>query len=148
MIELGMVRRMARRALFLSPVVIVAIAVFATVRGEDAVAWSLSAAVGFALTLANLWLAARIIGGVAENNPNLLLAAAMISFTLGLALLTGVAFALKATNYIVFPVTGFTLIGAHLVLVLWEAARAYPVAENKHPQNEPTPSDAHARVRT
>ena len=148
MIELGMVRRMARRALFLSPVVIAVVALVAAIRGEDPLEWGVSAAVGLALTLGNLWLAARIIGGVAENNPTLLLPAAMISFMLGLALLTAAAFALKATDFIYFPVTGLTLIGAHLVLVLWEAGRAYPVADNKHPKNDPTLSDAHARART
>jgi hypothetical protein len=143
-----MVRRMARRALFLSPIVVIAVAVFGAALGEDPLVWGLSAAVGLAMTLANLWLAARIIGGVAENNPQLLLVAAMISFMLGLALLTGLAFALKAADFVYFPVTGFTLIGAHLVLVLWEAARAYPISENEHPNSDTTPSDAHARART
>jgi hypothetical protein len=148
MIELGMVRRMARRALFVSPVVIFAVALFALARGEDALVWGLSAAVGLTLTLGNLWLSARIIGGVAENNPSLLLFAAMVSFTLGLALLTGIAFLLKATDIVFFPVTGFTLIGAHLVLVLWEAARAYPVGKSDQPKIEETLPDAHARART
>jgi hypothetical protein len=149
LIELGMVRRMAIRALFLSPVVVAAVAAFALVRGEDALAWALSAAIGLALTLGNLWLSARIIGGVAEKDPNLLLPAAMISFTLGLAILTGVAFLLKATGFVFFPVTGFTLVGAHLVLVLWEAARAYPVAKiDQSKTNDTTLSDAHARART
>jgi hypothetical protein len=148
MIELGMVRRMARRALFVSPAVVSALAVVALLRGEDAVVWGFSAAVGVVLTIGNLWLSARIIGGVAENNPTLLLAAAMVSFTLGLAVLTGIAFLLKATDFVYFPVTGLTLIGAHLVLVLWEAARAYPVANNNQPKNDPTLSDAHARART
>jgi len=72
----------------------------------------------------------------------------MISFTLGLAILTGIAFLLRTTDAFYFPVTGFTLIGAHLVLVLWEAARAYPVAKSDQPKNDPTPTDAHARART
>jgi hypothetical protein len=144
-----MVRRMARRALFLSPVVILAVAAIALARGEDALVWGGSAAIGLALTLGNLWLSARIIGGVAENNPQLLMPAAMISFTLGLALLTGIAFLLKATDFVYFPVTGLTLIGAHLALVLWEAARAYPVAKNIDPRTEPTSTDAaNARART
>jgi hypothetical protein len=147
-IELGMVHRMARRALLVSPLVIAAVALFAVIRDEDALVWALSAAVGFVLTLGNLWLAARIIGGVAENNPTLLLPAAMISFALGLALLTGVAFLLRTTDAIYFPVTGFTLIGAHLVLVLWEAARAYPVAKPERSDNDATASDAHVRART
>jgi hypothetical protein len=78
------------------------------------------------MTIGNLWLSARIIGGVAEKNPKLLLAAAMIAFTLGLAVLTAIAFALQAFDLVTFEVTGITLIVSHLVLVLWEAARAYP----------------------
>lgn len=148
MIELGMVRRMARRALFASPALVAAIAVLALLWGEDAFVWGLSAAVGLALTIGNLWLSARIIGGVAENNPNLLLPAAMISFMLGLGVLTGIAFLLKATAFVFFPVTGFTLIGAHLALVLWEAAGAYPVAKANEPKTDSTLSDAHARART
>jgi hypothetical protein len=143
-----MVRRMARRALFLSPILIAAVAVFALIRDEDPFVWGLSAAVGLALTIGNLWLSARIIGGVAENNPSLLLPAAMISFMLGLAMLTGIAFLLKTGEITFFPVTGFTLIGAHLVLVLWEAAQAYPVKNNRS-ENDPTLSDAaDVRART
>jgi hypothetical protein len=36
---------------------------------------------------------------------------------------------LQALDLVSFPVTGFTLVGAHLALVLWEAARAHPVAK-------------------
>jgi hypothetical protein len=120
MIELGMALRMARRGVLLAPVVIVVCWLAA---GSDG---ALSAAVGIAMALGNLWLAGRIIGGVAENNPALLLAGAMLAFGGGLAALTGVAFALQAMQLVSFPVTGFTLIGTHLVLVLWEAARAFP----------------------
>lgn len=119
MIELAMVRRMAIRGAKLAPFVAAALWIAGGPR------WGLSAAVGLALAVANLWFAARIIGGVAENAPQLLLAAAMVAFTLGLAILTGVAFALKGLDVVFFPVTGLTLIGAHLVLVLWEAAGAY-----------------------
>jgi hypothetical protein len=117
-----MVVRMARRGLALAPLVI---AVCWLALGAVGAA---SAAAGMAMALANLWLAGRIIGGVADNNPALLLAAALLAFGGGLALLTGVAFALQATKLVSFPVTGFTLIGTHLVLVLWEAARAFPIA--------------------
>jgi hypothetical protein len=79
------------------------------------------------MALGNLWLAARIIGGVADNNPGLLMAAGMVAFGLGLAVLTGIALGLQALDLVSFPVTGFTLIGAHFALVLWEGARAYPV---------------------
>lgn len=116
MIELQMVRRMVRRGMLLAPFVIVALAV------AGGTEYAVSGAVGLAMTLGNLYLAARVIGGVAEKNPGMLLAAAMVAFTVGLALVTGLSFVLKTASLVYFPVTGFTLIGAHLVLVLWESA--------------------------
>ena len=116
-----MVVRMARRAMVLTPVLLV---VLWFLGGPI---WALSGAVGVAMTLANLWFSARIIGGVADNNPTLLLIAAMGAFTLGLALLGALGFALQALEIVDFPVVGFTLIGTHLVLVISEAAAAYPI---------------------
>lgn len=119
-----MVVRMAKRALVLAPFVIVALWLV------DGPTWALSGAVGIAMTVGNLWAAARIIGGVADNNPMLLLIAAMVAFTLGLALLAGVAFGLQALEIVYFPVVGFTLIGTHMVLVLAEAGSAYPIRKS------------------
>ena len=119
MIERGMVRRMILRGLVLAPVIVAALWLW---RGQT-YAWS--GAVGLALTLGNLWLSARIIGGVAESSPQLLMPAALATFALGLLLLTAVALALQSADLVFFPVTGFVLIGSHLGLVLWEAAGAY-----------------------
>lgn len=116
-----MVVRMAKRAMFLAPILIVALWFF------GGPLWALSGAVGVAMTLGNLWASARIIGGVADNNPTLLLVAAMVAFTLGLALLGAIAFALQALEVVDFPVVGFTLIGTHMVLVISEAGAAYPI---------------------
>jgi ATP synthase protein I len=126
-IEVRMVRRMALRALALSPVVIggVALAGALAENAGAAVEWGLSAAIGLAMTIGNLWLAAAIIGGVAERDPRLLLPAALGAFALGLMLLTGIAFVLQKADLVYFPVTGFVLIGSHLGLVLWDAAGAY-----------------------
>ncbi len=121
MIEMQMVVRMAKRAMFLAPIVVVALWIM------GGPIWALSGAVGIAMTLANLWAAARIIGGVADNNPTLLLVAAMVAFTLGLALLGAIAFGLQALDIVDFPVVGFTLIGTHMVLVIAEAGAAYPI---------------------
>jgi hypothetical protein len=118
-IERDMVRRMILRGLVLAPVLVAALWLW---RGPT-YAWS--GAVGLALTLGNLWLSARIIGGVAETSPQLLMPAALATFALGLLLLTGAALALQAANLVFFPVTGFVLIASHLGLVLWEAAGAY-----------------------
>ena len=116
-----MVVRMAKRAMFIVPVLV---AVLWFIGGP---VWALSGAVGVAMTLGNLWAAARIIGGVADNNPTLLLVAAMVAFTLGLALLGAIAFGLQALEIVDFPVVGFTLIGTHMVLVISEAGAAYPI---------------------
>jgi hypothetical protein len=118
-VEVQMVNRMMKRGVLLAPFVV---ALLWLVQGPR---WGLSAAIGIAMALGNLLLAGRIIGGVAQNNPQLLFPAGMVAFALGLAVLTGIAFALKAADVVFFPVTGLTLIGAHLVLVLWEAAGAY-----------------------
>lgn len=116
-----MVKRMIVRGLCLAPVLVTGLWLW---NGAD---YAISGAAGLAMTLINLLLAARIIGGVAENNPKLLLPAAMLAFTLGLAILSAIAFALKASDVVNFPVTGITLVVAHLVLVLWEAAGAYKI---------------------
>ncbi len=121
MIEMQMVVRMAKRAAFIAPVAIVLLWV------AGGPLWALSGTVGVVMTLGNLWASARIIGGIADNNPSLLLVAAMVAFTLGLALLGAVAFGLQALDVVNFPVVGFTLIGSHMVLVLGEVGAAYPI---------------------
>jgi hypothetical protein len=118
-IELQMVRRMTLRALMIAPVVIGALWIWEGPR------YGLSAAIGIALTILNLMLSGRIIGGVAEKNPQLLMPAALATFMLGLMVLTGIALALRAIDQVYFPVTGFVLIGSHLLVVLWEAVGAY-----------------------
>jgi hypothetical protein len=125
-IERDMVRRMILRGLVLAPVIVAALWLW---RGQT-YAWS--GAVGLALTLGNLWLSARIIGGVAESSPQLLMPAALATFALGLLLLTAVALALQSADLVFFPVTGFVLIGSHLGLVLWEAAGAYGRIDSPH----------------
>lgn len=119
MIELRMVRRMARRALLLAPVVAAALWIFGSPL------WALSGLVGVGMTIVNLWFSAQVIGRVAENNPQLLLAAGLVAFMLGLLLLVGIALALRAADLVYFPVTGLVLIASHFAVVLWEAAGAY-----------------------
>lgn len=131
MIELQMVGRMTRRALILTPFLV---AVLWLIDGPE---WGFSAFAGVAMTLGNLWLSAKILGGVAERTPNLLLPAGLATFVLGLFLLTMVALGLQALDLVDFPVTGFTLIGSHLLLVLWEASGAYQRLER-----QPNPASA------
>jgi hypothetical protein len=120
-IEQQMVKRMMVRGLYLVPALVPALWFW---NGSE---YAFSGAVGLALTLLNLFLAAQVIGRVADSSPRLLLPAAMVAFTLGLAVVTGFSFVLKSTGVIYFPVTGFSLIGSHLLLVGWEAAGSYKV---------------------
>lgn len=119
MIELQMVRRMVLRALALSPVVVGALWIAGGNR------YALSAAIGIAMTIMNLWLSARLIGAVADKNPHMLMPIAMATFVLGLLVLTGIALILRSFETVYFPVTGFVLIGSHLLVVIWEATVAY-----------------------
>jgi hypothetical protein len=116
LIELQMVRRMSRRAAVLAGPVVLALGLW------GGVSFALSGAAGLGMALLNLWLAGRIIGGVADSNPQLLLAAGMATFFLGLIVLTVLAWALQTFDIVSFPVTGITLVTAHLGLVLWEAS--------------------------
>lgn len=110
-----MVRRMIVRGLYLTPILVAAMWLWGGTH------YAVSGAAGVALTLVNLAFAAAVIGKVAETAPRMLLVAAMVAFTIGLAIITGISFVLKTTGAVFFPVTGFTLIGTHLLLVLWEA---------------------------
>ncbi len=110
-----MVKRMIVRGTYLAPLVAIALWLW---NGSD---YAVSGLVGLALTLLNLYFAAAVIGRVAESTPRLLMVGAMLAFTVGLALVTGISYLLKTAEVIYFPVTGFTLIVSHLLLVGWEA---------------------------
>ena len=135
MIEREMAGRMIRRGAYVAPLIIAGAWLFGSWQ------WGLSAAVGLSMTLFNLWLSARIIGGVAENNPQLLLPAGLAAFGVGLAALTGIALGLQALDLVSFPVTGIVLVSSHLLLVLWEASGAYAAAA---PESKSDRSKLHA----
>ena len=116
MIELAMVRRMLRRGAL---VFVVSVLVLAVLAGPDA---ALSGALGVGMALLNLWVAGRIIGGIAENAPHLLMPAALASFIFAALLLTGSGALLQNSSVIDFKITGVALIATHLSLVTWEAA--------------------------
>lgn len=114
-----MVKRMVRRGLLIGPAVAVVLGLLGGLE------YGLSVAAGIGLALSNLWLAGRIIGGLAENRPELLLAGAFIAFFLAFVLLGLGALLLGRLAWIDFPVAGVGMIGAHLTLVTWEAADAF-----------------------
>ena len=119
MIELRIVQRMIRRGLLAGPAVVAAAFVAGGLRA------AISALIGVALALANLWLAGRIIGGVAENRPELLMAAGVASLAVGLVLVVASALVLQRLDAVDFAVTGVVFALGHLALVTWEAADAF-----------------------
>ena len=116
MIELRIVRRMVRRALVAAPLLIG----WLWLAGGPG--YAVSGGIGLALTLAQMWAAARIIGGTAENNPQFLLGAAMGTFVLTLVMLGAIAVSFDGIDFLSFKVTGLVLVVSHLALVLAEAA--------------------------
>ena len=133
-----MVKSMIKRGLLLSPFVVAALAILGGLE------WGLSAAIGLALAIFNIWLAGRLIGGMAENNPQLIPIAGFAAFILALALLVVAALVIKQVESLDFPVTGLVLIGAHLILVTWEAANAFLKLPSKSESN----AVAEARIRS
>ena len=114
-----MVRRMIRRGLLFAPLVI---GILWAAGGPP---YAVSAAAGIALTLLNLWLAGRIIGGLAENRPDLLVVGAIAALAVGMGLVVAGLLVLRGIEYIDLTVAGIVLIGSHLGVVVWEAAGAF-----------------------
>ena len=114
-----MVRRMIRRGLLFAPLVIALLWALGGPR------YALSAAAGIALTLVNLWLAGRIIGGLAENRPELLVVGGIGALAAGMGLVVVSLLVLRGIEYLDLTVVGLVLIGSHLGVVLWEAADAF-----------------------
>lgn len=119
MIEVRLVQRMLRRGLLLAPVAVISL------WGIAGLPAGLGVLVGAGLALANLYLAGRIIGGLAENAPHLVLPGALGALALGMLGLTFIAIPLRSLGWSDLRVAGIALIATHLILVIWEAADAF-----------------------
>ena len=111
-----MMGHMVRRGLWLTPGVALIAAVVGGLEGF------LAAVVGLALTIVNLWFGGRVLGGLAENRPDLLLAGVVLVLVIAFAATIGALVALKQVDFIAFPLTAIIFAGSHLILVTWEAA--------------------------
>jgi hypothetical protein len=116
MIELAIVRHMIVRGALLAPILVV---VLLAVEGPEA---ALSGAIGLGMTLVLLWLSGRIIGGLAENRPDLLMVGAMVAMVVSLAGAGVALVALERVDFVDFRVAALTLVVSYLVLIIWEAA--------------------------
>jgi hypothetical protein len=118
-VEFELMRHMIRRGLWLTPVVAL---ICAAIGGLEAF---LAAVLGLALTIANLWFGGRVLGGLAENRPDLLLPGVIVVLAVAFGATIGALTALKQVDFIAFPMTAIIFAGSHLTLVTWEAAERF-----------------------
>jgi hypothetical protein len=105
---------MARHALLVAPVVIIACGIF---RGIDG---AVSAAIGLALVALNFFVSARLIGWAAARSLALLQAAVLGGFVVRLFALTLIVLALDQLDFIDLPVLVLTIAITHIALLIWE----------------------------
>jgi hypothetical protein len=116
---------MARRSLFVAPVLIGVAGAIWGVHG------AISAAVGLALAVANLIVAAALLSWAARVSLVAMAAVALGGYIARLALLTVVVFAIRHQPWVSWIPLTFTLVIAHLGLLIWEtryvsASLAFP----------------------
>lgn len=104
----------ARRSLWLLPVVILASAVF---WGIDGV---LSTLYGLVIVVANFVLSAWLLAVTGRISAALMAGGALFGFLLRLALIFGAVMLVRDAGWVELVPLGITLIAAHLVLLFWE----------------------------
>lgn len=105
---------MARRSLWLLPVIVVVSAAFWGVNGVASTLYAL------AIVVANFLLAGWLLAVTGRISAALMGAAALFGFLLRLGLIFLAVFAVKDASWIEFVPLGITLILTHLVLLFWE----------------------------
>lgn len=105
---------MARHALLIAPVVILACGIL---RGIDG---AISAAIGLVLVALNFLVSARLIGWAAAKSLALLQAAVLGGFVVRLGVLTVIVLALDQLDFIDIPVLVLTIAVTHIALLIWE----------------------------
>jgi hypothetical protein len=105
---------LVKHGLLLAPVVIL---VAGLVSGWDGTA---SAAIAIGIVCLNFALAALSVGWAAKISPEMVGGVALGGYVVRLGLILGALVLLRHMSWIVLPWLGFTLVGAHLVLLFWE----------------------------
>ena len=105
---------LVKHGLLLAPVVVL---VAGLVSGWEGAA---SAAIAFAIVCLNFTLAAVSVGWAAKISPEMVGGVALGGYVVRLGLILGALVLLRHVSWIVLPWLGFTLVGAHLVLLFWE----------------------------
>ena len=105
---------LARHALLIAPVVILACGLL---RGVDG---AISAAIGLALVALNFVVSARLIGWAASRSLALLQGAVLGGFIVRLFALTLIVLGLEQFSFIDLPVLVLTIAITHIALLIWE----------------------------
>jgi hypothetical protein len=103
-----------KHGLLIAPVVIL---VAGLVSGWDGTA---SAAIALGIVCLNFTLAALSVGWAAKISPVMVGGVALGAYVVRLGLILVALVLLRHVSWIVLPWLGFTLVGAHLVLLFWE----------------------------
>jgi hypothetical protein len=113
-IETRIARDLARRALYVVPVLVLAVGLW---RGLDAAG---AVALAVAVVVANFLASAAALGAAARRSPHLLMGVALMSFLVRFVLLTAIGVGVKALDVVDWPVFCVTLIVSYLGLLAWE----------------------------
>ena len=113
-VERDIARDLVKHGLLLAPVVVL---IAGIVSGWDGTA---SAAIAFAIVCLNFTLAAVSVGWAAKISPVAVGGVALGGYIVRLTLVLIALIGLRHVSWIVLPWLGFTLVGAHLVLLAWE----------------------------
>ena len=105
---------LVKHGLLLAPVVVLAAGL---ISGWDGTA---SAAIAFGIVCLNFTLAAVSVGWAAKISPVMVGGVALGGYVVRLGLILTALVLLRHVSWIVLPWLGFTLVGAHLVLLFWE----------------------------
>ncbi|MDZ4827323.1 MAG: ATP synthase subunit I [Actinomycetota bacterium] len=107
---------LARRGLYIAPIVIL---VAGLIRGVDG---AVSAALALAIVLGNFLIAALSMNWAAKSgSAGLIGGVAMGGVVVRLGIILGAMLLLKDASFIDFPTFAITLLGAHMGLLTWEA---------------------------
>jgi hypothetical protein len=112
--EAEVARDLARRAVLITPVVLV---VAGLARGLDGAA---SALIGLLLVAVNFLAAAQLITVAARRSPAAVMGAVLGGYLVRLTVLLGIVVGLSALSWVDVPVLVLTLAIAHLALLTWE----------------------------
>jgi hypothetical protein len=118
-------RDIAKKALFIAPILIVTFGLIWGVNG------ALSTAYGLALVVVNFVLAAAMLSSAGRISATLMMAAALFGYLIRLTLIFLAIFLVRKASWVELVPLGVTIIGAHLGLLFWEmkfisASLAFP----------------------